>query len=118
MSFEFFCIKAIILIQIKVIIKYENLITIVLSQIWGNEQRNKFCQHHIFEHIKTIQKVIEEGMQKGEIIQGDSEAMATEIFGLTCSSLIYKLKTKKEIDILKLYNQYGNDIIKGLGVKQ
>lgn len=111
-------IKAIVLIQIKVIVKYENLITIVLNQIWGNEQRNKFCQHYVFEHIETIRKIIDEGMQKGEIVQGNSEAMATEIFGLTCSSLMYKLKTQKEIDIQKLYTQYGNDIIKGLGIKQ
>ena len=109
-------IKAIILIQIKVIVKYENLITIVLNQIWGNEQRNKFCQQYIFEYVETIRKIIEEGMKNGEIVKGDSEAIAIEIFGLTCSSLLYKLKTEKEIDIQKLYNQYGNDIIKGLGI--
>ena len=34
-------IKAVILIQIKIIMKYENLITIVLSQIWGNEERKR-----------------------------------------------------------------------------
>lgn len=110
-------IKAIVLIQMKVIVKYENLITIVLSQIWGNEQRNKFCQHYVFEYIDTIQKIVEEGIQKQEIVQGNPEAIATEIFGLTCSSLMYKLKTEQEIDIQKLYHQYANDIIKGLGVK-
>ena len=30
-------IRAIILIQIKVIVKYESLITIILSQMWGKE---------------------------------------------------------------------------------
>ena len=39
-------IKAIILIQIKVIKKYENLITIVLSQIWGTEERNTNCRRY------------------------------------------------------------------------
>lgn len=34
-------IRAIILIQIKVIVKYESLITIILSQMWGKEERNK-----------------------------------------------------------------------------
>ena len=110
-------IKAIILIQIKVIIKYENLITIVLNQVWGNEQINKFCQQYVFKHIETIQKVVEEGIKNGEIVPGNPEAIATEIFGLTCSSLMYKLKTGEEIDIQKLYNQYGNDIIKGIVIK-
>ena len=31
-------IRAIILIQIKVIVKYESLITIILSQMWGKEE--------------------------------------------------------------------------------
>ena len=37
-------IKAIILIQIKIVAKYEDIITIILSQFWGNEARNKKCQ--------------------------------------------------------------------------
>ena len=34
-------IKAIVLIQIKIVAKYEDIITILLSQFWGNEERNK-----------------------------------------------------------------------------
>ena len=34
-------IKAIVLIQIKIVAKYEDIITILLSQFWGNEVRNK-----------------------------------------------------------------------------
>ena len=70
-------LKAIILIEIKVIAKYENIITIVLSQIWGNEQRNKTCQNYVFEYVKTIEKIIEEGIQKGEIMSGNPEVMAS-----------------------------------------
>ena len=33
-------LKAIVLIQIKIVDKYEDLITILLSQFWGNESRN------------------------------------------------------------------------------
>ena len=40
-------IKAIVLIQIKIVAKYENIITIILSQFWGTEQRNKKCQKNI-----------------------------------------------------------------------
>ena len=34
-------LKAIVLIQIKIVMKYEDLITILLSQFWGKEDRNK-----------------------------------------------------------------------------
>ena len=34
-------IKAIILIEIKIVVKYEDLITILLSQFWGKKQEIK-----------------------------------------------------------------------------
>lgn len=110
-------LKAIILIQIKVIVKYENIITIVLSQIWGDEPRNKKCKGYVFDYIQTIEKIVQEGIEKGEIMQGDPEIMASGVFGLTCSSLIYKLKTKQEIEISKLYREFEKSILEGLRAK-
>ena len=92
-------LRAVILIQIKIISKYEDFMTIVLSQIWGHEQRNIMCK---------------EGIKKGEIPNGDAEILASGIFGLTCSSLIYKLKINKEIDTAKLYKQFDNYLLKHL----
>lgn len=107
-------IRAIILIQIKVIKKYENLITIVLSQIWGNEERNNTCKKYVFEYIKTIEDITKEGIKKGEIINRDSEVLASEIFALTCTSLIYKIKTNQEIDIKKMYAELEDTVINGI----
>lgn len=106
-------LKAIILIQIKVIVKYENLITIVLSQIWGNEERNKRSREYVFEYVRTIEKIIKEGIEKKEIVGGDPEVIASGIFGLTCSCLIYKLKAGENIDIQAMYNEFENSIVKG-----
>lgn len=63
-------LRAIILIQIKVITKYEDFMTIVLSQIWGHEQRNIMCKNKVIEYIKTIEEIVGEGMNKGEIARG------------------------------------------------
>lgn len=70
-------LKAIILIQIKVIVKYENFISILLSQIWGQEQRNKKCREYVFEYISMIENIIKDGMNKQEIIDGDSSVIAS-----------------------------------------
>lgn len=107
-------LRAIVLIQIKIIVKYEDFMTIVLSQIWGHEQRNIMCKNKVIEYVKTVQEIIEEGMKKGEIPNGDSEVLASGIFGLTCSSLIYKLKINKEIDTAKLYKEFDNYLLKNL----
>ena len=37
-------LKAILFIQLKCIKKYEEILTIAMSQFLGNEQRHKFCQ--------------------------------------------------------------------------
>lgn len=107
-------LRAVILIQIKIIAKYEDFMTIVLSQIWGHEPRNIMCKDKIIEYIKTIQHIVKEGIEKQEIIEGDPEVIASGIFGLTCSSLIYKLKIKDEIDIVKLYKEFDHSIVNGL----
>ena len=107
-------LRAVILIQIKIIAKYEDFMTIVLSQIWGHEPRNIMCKNKVIEYIKTIEELVKEGIEKGEIIQGDPEIIASGIFGLTCSSLVYKMKIKEEIDIPKLYKEFDNSILKGL----
>ncbi|MCI8482247.1 MAG: TetR/AcrR family transcriptional regulator [Clostridia bacterium] len=107
-------LRAVILIQIKIITKYEDFMTIVLSQIWGNEARNIMCKQKVIEYIKTIEILVEEGMKKGEIMKGDPEVIASGIFGLTCASLVYKMKIKEEIDISKLYKEFDHSILKGL----
>ena len=73
-------LKAIILIQIKVIKKYENFISILLSQIWGQEPRNKKCREYVFEYISMIEDIIKDGIEKQELIEADSSIVASRDF--------------------------------------
>lgn len=107
-------IKAVVLIQIKSIVKYENLITLVIDQIWGNEERNLKCREYIYEYIRILENIIKEGIEKGEIIEGKPEVLASGLFGFTCSGLLYKLKTGKELDIQETYKEFSNYIVNGL----
>lgn len=110
-------IKAIVLIQIKIVVKYEDLITILLSQFLGNEARNQKCQKHIFEYINKIEGIVEEGIKKEQIKQGDSHVIASEIYGLICSTLVYKLRNNEEIDVMKLFKEFESTVIEGLKIK-
>jgi len=107
-------IRAVILIQVKVLAKYENFISILLSQIWGNEQRNINCKKYVEDYIKVIEKIIEEGIKKEEIIKVDPSVAASAIFGLTCSILVYKTNKNTEIDIDKTFLEFEKVVIKGL----
>ncbi len=111
-------LRAIVLIQIKILVKYENFITIILSQIWGNDPRSQMCRKYVFEYIQMIEEIVKQGIQKGEIIEGDSNVIASGIFGFTCSSLIYKMRHNNEpIDVAVLDREIENSFIKKLRKK-
>ena len=107
-------IKAIILIEIKVMAKYEHIITLILSQFWGTEQRNAFCKAYVLDYIKTIETIIEEGIKKGELPPVDAKLLASSIFSLTYSMLVYKAQTNKPLDIQELYEKYQQIVVNGL----
>ena len=106
-------IRAIVLIQIKILFKYENFMTIILSQIWGNDDRSKMCKKYVFEYIQMIEEIVKEGIQKKEIIDKDADIIASGIFGFTCSSFIYKMK-HEEVDVQKLFEEIDNLFLKKL----
>lgn len=104
-------IKAIILIEIKVLVKYESFMTIILSEIWGTSPRSKMCRDYVFEYIQMIQEIVEDGMKKGEILEANPNVIASGIFGFVCSSLIYKLRREKNIEVIELYKEIEKSFI-------
>ena len=110
-------IKAIILIQIKIVDKYEDIITILLSQFWRTEARNQMCKEQILAYISKIEEIVRQGIERKEIKQGNPQIIASEIYGLIASSLVYKIRNDGQIDIMKLYKEFENTIIEGLKIK-
>ena len=107
-------LKAVILIQIKIVNKYQDFITMLLCQFYGREERNQMCQKYVYEYIDKIEEFVKKGMETGEIKQGNSKIMASEIYGLIASVLVYKMKNNEKIETLKIYKELENTIIEGL----
>ena len=107
-------LRAIVLIQIKILEKYQNFITIILSKIWGNDERSLLCRKYVFEYIEEIEKIVNQGIKNGEIINGDSNVIASGIFGFICSSFICKMRHNNEIDIVKLNKEIDKTFIRKL----
>lgn len=110
-------IKAVILIQVKVTVRYEHFINIVLSQIWGQEAKNIKCKKVVYKYINEIKKIINEGIENGEFYAGDADALASGVFGVTCSSLIYRLKTDRQVDVQQVYNGFVDTVVRGISKK-
>lgn len=110
-------IKAIILIQIKVTIKYESFLNVVFSQMWGESEKNKKCKNAVFEYIDIIETIVKEGIENDEFYNGDVEAIASAIFGVTYSSLIYRIKKNRQVDIQKVYDGFIDNVTRTLSKK-
>lgn len=110
-------IKAIILIQIKVTVKYEDLINVIFSQMWGKDKKSLQCRNAIYTYIEIIKKIVEDGIMNGEFKSGNSDAIASEIFGTTCSSLVYRMRTNETVDIENIYKEFIETITSGICYK-
>lgn len=107
-------IKAIIMVQIKVSVKYEDLLNVIFSEMWGKDSKNIKCRQVVYDYIEIIKEVISEGIASGEFYDGDVEALAAGIFGVTYSSLIYRLKVHEEVDIQKVYGGFLDTVVRGI----
>ena len=59
-------LKAVILIEIKIIIKYENFMSIVFSEIWGNSKRSNTCRKYVNEYLDIVKEILKKGIENKE----------------------------------------------------
>ena len=106
-------LRAISILQIRVLKKYENLITIILSQIYGTDLKSQKCRDTVIRYMAEIEKIVKDGMDKNEIKQGNSSIIASEIFAFSFATMAEKIKTNEEIDVRK-YGLEFDRLLKGL----
>ena len=107
-------LKSVMLIQLKILNKYEDFITIVISQMWGNEPRNKRCREYVGQYLEIITKIAEEGIQKNEIKDASAETIAISIFSTTYVSLLYNSFKENNVSINDISKEIQNILFNGL----
>ena len=60
-----------------------------------------------------VEEIVKQGVEKNEIVNRDTFAIASGIFGFTCSSFIYKMKFDKK-EAKDLFNEIDNLFLKKL----
>ena len=107
-------IRAVMLIQLKVMKKYDEFITILLSQIWGNEPRHQQFRTYIYNYINVIEGFIKEGIENGTFRPCNTRLIAEAIFGMICPLKIYKIEKNEELDNETIVNELMESIIHGI----
>ena len=72
------------------------------------------CKKYVFEYIQMIEEIVQEGIEKEEIIEANSNIIASGIFGFISSSFIYKMRYEGEIEVAELFAEVDNAFIKKL----
>ncbi len=107
-------IYAIISVELKVVYKYENLISLVMNEICGKEKRNEKCRESVYRCVDVIENILIEAKNKNEINECDTRITAFEIFGIICSGLLLKYKFNGNITKKELAKQCCDNVIKGI----
>ena len=103
-------------IQLTFLYGYTNFFKVVMSQLWGTENRQNELREKIKKYINEIEVNIKVAMDNGQIEKGDTELIAFQFFGSLCSAAIYE---SIHIEKIKLENIIDSTIkitMNGLGI--
>ena len=103
-------------IQLTFLYGYTNFFKVVMSQLWGTENRQNELREKIKKYINEIEINIKAAMDNGQIEKGDIELIAFQFFGSLCSAAIYE---SIHIEKVKLENIIDSTIkitMNGLGI--
>ena len=106
-------IRAIILIQIKLIAKYEKFITILTTEMWGTGERAKVCQNFVNGYLSDIKNILDEGIEKGELKETNTDFMSKEILVFLFSGL-YEKKANPDFTVEETFKAIDKDFMQGL----
>lgn len=109
-------IKAIILIEIKIIMKYENFMSIVFSEMWGNSNRSNTCRKYVNEYLDIVKDILLDGMNSNEIKKMDVNILSSEILSIACASLYNK--KNDTISIEKMFKTIERTFINPLKLNE
>ena len=107
-------LKAIIMIQIKSIIRYTDFVTVIINNTIGETPRTQKCQKAVNNYVQKIKEVIEEGIEQGIFYEGDAEGIAYGILGVSFSGLLYRIKKEGEVTAEQIYKSYIETVIRGI----
>jgi TetR/AcrR family transcriptional regulator len=103
-------------IQLTFLYGYTNFFKVVMSQLWGNENRQNELRQKLRKYIGEIEINIKRAMENGQIKKGDTELIAFQFFGSLCSSAIYESIHIEKISLEDIIDSTITFTLKGLGI--
>lgn len=103
-------------IQLSFLYEYKDFFKVVMSQLWGQEDRQEELRSGIRDYINEIEINIKIAMLEGKIEESNSALMAYEFFGTLCSAAIYESINIEKISLEDIIENTIKFTLKGLGI--
>ncbi|WP_339060719.1 hypothetical protein [Tepidibacillus marianensis] len=78
-------------IQIDYIFEFKDFTKILLSEVWGSEERQIRFREFLQKILILLQQYIDQGIQEGSYRKSDLELTATSIFGIISITSLHTL---------------------------
>lgn len=105
--------------SVKVMLKYvyenKDLFKVIISQLWGNEERNDMLRDEIKTLIDNSTSKFKAGIIGGFIKDEDPELLSYSLVGVLVSAALYEIINEKEYDheeVVKKFMKYFEQGIK------
>ncbi|WP_244834193.1 TetR/AcrR family transcriptional regulator [Clostridium sp. BJN0001] len=102
--------------QLTFLYTFTDLCKVVMSQIWGNEQRQENLRKEVRGYIYVLKDLLEEGRLLKKIQVQNVELMAYQIFGTFASAAIYESLNVEKMNSDDITTQTVVFALKGLGI--
>ncbi|WP_454052796.1 TetR/AcrR family transcriptional regulator [Clostridium sp. Marseille-Q7071] len=111
-------IRALIKIQLEIVHEYKDFFRVALSELWGNEERQKDLRNTIKQHIEYLSNHIKKAIEAGVIEKNDSEFLTYTFFGGLCTLAIYDIINEDKYDVNELTEKLIAYISKGISLSK
>ncbi|MEF9934161.1 MAG: TetR/AcrR family transcriptional regulator [Clostridium sp.] len=103
-------------VQLKMVINYLPFFKTILSQMWGDEERQLQLRDSLEKYYKIIEGYLREAADAKYIENNNIEIIAFNFFGVMTSTVVYSV-THKDIDTDDLLDTLVEFLMRGIGKK-
>ncbi|MCX7950327.1 MAG: TetR/AcrR family transcriptional regulator [Clostridiales bacterium] len=103
-------------VQLDLVIKYIEFFKTILSQMWGDEERQNQLRDVLGRYFKLIEGYLKEAAEAGYVDGNDIEVKAYNFFGVMASTVVYSL-IHKERDKNEMIEETIEFMMRGIGRK-
>lgn len=104
-------------VQLKYVYENKDLIKLIISQLWGTEERNKFIRSKITILLDKATGHIQEAMDKGYVENDDAAFSSHTFMGMLFSFALYEMLNEENYDYTHVIDKFLVLLKSGIGIK-